>query len=539
MDRITKHIFGLCPLLLDISLTSSSEIHEASSSAPSQAHIAHIPPEIWDLILRQLGDDSLFNAGGVCRSFNIRCTAIYSERKNIDPQSLAGGSLDTQSDSLPALLLPTLTPQLRTLVCRFSSAENVIQDLEHLRAFLARSQSMEDLQLHFPAEQLPSTQEELDAKLEAQEALLPQMDALLHEMADKTAGPAFIMPTSHVYMIGQWRSRFGRGGSPGWFGLTPNEEQPYMCNLVWGPVFSRKFAPGGSAANPSSVHLKRVLGSSEAPGPFTFIAFDVDGKWWFAIDQDYANGFPAWEPSARPQDMRVVLPHIMLPSLRFLYINERTDPIPLTQFLLRHQTIELISDQVKGEGFELLAGASLALPLLTNLACADVAHLGPLLDAFDDSPRLRTFQISVKQHTPAAVASLMHALRRLSLSVLSEPAHLEIDLRGTDLLDMDPGETDELPSREALWEPIDDAERLIVGCLYGVDSVRVKCRTVSTARTFIPWLAMLPALQSLDLDIRREGTDSGGSFPAASIALLAETRAAMPWVPDIELGSDQ
>ncbi|KAJ7111460.1 hypothetical protein C8R44DRAFT_258596 [Mycena epipterygia] len=206
---------------------------------------------------------------------------------------------------------------------------------------------------------------------------------------------------------------------------------------------------------------------------------------------------------------------ITLPGLSSLYnINERIDPTALTQFLLRHQTIHSISYEARDE-FELLAGAQLALPCLARLSCEYTVQLWPLLDAFERSPELCTISIPVDRETPAGVASLKLSLRRLSVSTLSLPTRLEMDL----------------------GKSVDDEERLIVGCLYGVDSVLVRCETIDAAQMFIPWLALLPALGRLELKIQAERRKAGHARTPTSKAFLRKTRAAMPWVPEIVLNS--
>ncbi|KAJ7148637.1 hypothetical protein C8R43DRAFT_512550 [Mycena crocata] len=513
MNRLTTQFFKL---LLPLE-KCDSEVPGASVSAKSP--LPYIPPELWDLVLRELCDDALFNAGRVCHAFNSRCTTIYFEREDIVPQSLADGSLNIASYSLPALLLPTSTPQIRTLVCRFSERDQVVGDLKRLRVFLALSHSIEDVRLIFPDEDYtidPATQE----AGEAREALLKQISHVSREMARKTAGPVYIIPSPRVYMIGHW-------GSHPWFDFTPDEEEndniPRVIGgsrLVWGHFWSRKFAPCSSPANPGSMRLQRISGTA---GPFSFITFDQEnynthyqGMLWFELGRSHTreSPYPSWD--ANSPDLTAILPHLTLPALSYLQINERIDPTTLTQFLLRHPTITSITYEARDE----FASAPMALPALTHLSCEYIAQLIPLLDAFECSSLLYCITIRVERETPGGVAWLKYAIRRLSMSSISLPINLHIHLVESDIT---------FDGEE--FQPIDEDERHIVGCLYGVNSVVLRSDSIAAAQTFIPWLTMLPALRRLDLELKDE---SRTAWSPAAIALLEETRAAMPWVLDID-----
>ncbi|KAJ6542309.1 hypothetical protein DFH09DRAFT_1173993 [Mycena vulgaris] len=493
----------------DISRPCFSDLRRASrvSSVPFEDDIAHVPPEIWDLILRGLGDDSLFTAGGVYRAFNSRSTAIYLERKAISSESLAAGALDIESHCLPALLLPTSTPQLKTLVCRFMTLDDVTRDLHRLRRFLANSHSIEELRLFFSHDDDMTIDPMSPGAQYSREILLAEMSHISREMAGKTAGPVFILPTPHVYMIGNW-STFGRGGSPGWFGfMTDAEEKAEQVRvigasrLVWGPLRSRRWAPCDSAANPTSVLFRRISAASGAPRPFTLIAFDMDSMWWFQLGRQNSVDVPAWDASS--SEVAAVIPYMTLPDLAHLEIHERMDPTALGVFFRRHLHITSIDDQASG-GFMLL-DAPVSLPSLTQISCVDIERLAPLLDALDRSSQLARISIPFQRDTPAAVAALTYALRRLSTSALPE-------------------------SFEALSSDV-------FGRLHGVDSVHVRCDTLAAARALVPCLVMFPALQWLDLEIREARPRSGGASSRAASVFLREMRAALASVPNISLNS--
>ncbi|KAJ6465979.1 hypothetical protein DFH09DRAFT_1224999, partial [Mycena vulgaris] len=504
---------------LDISRPCFSELRRASrnSSVSFEDDIDHVPPEIWDLILRGLGDDSLFTASGVCRAFNSRSMAIYLERKAISPESLAAGALDIESHCLPALLLSTSTPQLKTLVCRFTALDDVSRDLHRLRRFLANSHSIEELQLFFPRDDDMTIDPMSPDAQYLREMLLAEMTHISREMASKTAGPVFILPTPHVYMIGNWGT-FRRGGSSGWFGfITDAEEEEEQVrvigasSLVWGPLWSRRWAPSDSAANPTSVLFRRISAASGAPRPFTLIAFDMDSMWWFQLGRQNSVDDPALDAS--PSEVAAVIPYLTLPDLAHLEIHERIDPTALGAFFRRHPHITSIDDQATGTFMFL--DAPVTLPSLVQISCTDIERLEPLLDALDRSPQLARISIPFQRDTPAAAAALTHALRRLSTSALSVPTHLSLDLV-------------ESESFEALSSDV-------FGRLHGVDSVHVRCDTLAAARALVPCLVMFPALQQLDLEIREARPRSGGASSRAASVFLREMRAALASVPNISL----
>ncbi|KAJ7258529.1 hypothetical protein C8J57DRAFT_1234133 [Mycena rebaudengoi] len=278
------------------------------------------PPEMWDLILRKLDEYSLFTAGGVCRAFNSRFTAIYLERKAISSESLVAGALNIESYCLLALLLPTSTPQLK----------------------LSPSPSAA-LSCQFPFTRGTPTVLSLRRR---------------HDRRPEVGGSS-ILEGDHShgdeYMIGNWGA-FGRGGSPGSFGFiteVEDEEKKIRvvgsANLVWGPLWSRRSAPAHSAANPTS------LGRSNS------------------------STFPPWEAS--PSTIPTVLSHITLPVLQHLHIHEQLDPTALGAFLRRHLHITSINDEASGTS--MLLDAPATLPLLTNISCSRSSPIRLLLDVVE------------------------------------------------------------------------------------------------------------------------------------------------------------
>jgi hypothetical protein len=163
----------------------------------------------------------------------------------------------------------------------------------------------------------------------------------------------------------------------------------------------------------------------------------------------------------------------------------------------------------------MLLDAPVTLPCLKEIYCMYIERLAPLLDALDRSPQLTRISIPVQRDTPDAVAALADALRRLCTSSLSVPTCLVLNLVESEFFEA-------LPSD-------------VVGRLHGVDWVHVRCATLAAARTLVPWIAMFPALQRLDLEIEEAQQRSGHASSQAASAFLRETRAALARVPNISL----
>ncbi|KAJ6467528.1 hypothetical protein C8R47DRAFT_1152577 [Mycena vitilis] len=496
---------------VDISRTCLSELRRVSSalSLNSEDDVAHVPPEIWDLILRDLDDLSLFAASGVCRAFNSRSTIIYLERKAISSESLTARTLDIESHCLPALLLPTSTPQLKTLVCRFTAKDDIPRDLHRLRRLLANSHSIEELRLSFPPQDMTQDPNSPGAQY-WREMLVAEMSLISREMAGKTTGPVFVLPTPHVYMVGNW------GRSPGWFGFMMDAEEEEeeeeirvigAANLEWGPLWSRRSVPCVDAANPGSVLLRRIPAASGVPRPFTLISFGMDSMWWFELGRQNSVDVPPWD--AAPSDVATVLPFLTLPALVHLTIYEPIDPAALGEFFRRHPLISAIYD--RSNGASMFIDAPVTLRTLTDIFCADIRRLAPLLDAFDRSPQITRIFIPFQCDTPNAAAALTDALRRLCTSSLSLPICLVLDVVESEVF-------------EAL--PLD-----VVGRLHGVDWLIVRCDTLVAARALVSLVAMFPALQRVEFEI--EDAPSLPSRPRAAVRFLRETRAALARVPNV------
>ncbi|KAJ7491852.1 hypothetical protein B0H11DRAFT_2008089 [Mycena galericulata] len=463
-----------------------------------------LPPELWELVLEELWDDSLLIAARVCSSFNDRCIAIYLRRRNVTREEIATGSLAISSDLLGVLQLLRLTPQIHTLVCRFW-AFNVLRDLKYLREFLSRQHGLKELSVFF-YENVAAAYETDTMFPYSQQTLLTELGNVFRAMTAKSMGPVVIMDST-IHTIGRWGLAGGLVQSQ--FTVRAVKSAPRLCRLVWGPQRN------DILASISSIHCTSI--TSRTSQPFTLITLDQEFQWSMSLGA-------RWKAKAKnavsPSQLERIIPHITFPILRSLQINEMVDPTILSPFLIRHPMIERI--WFNPDHLELPCRKPLhqplELPKLTDLSCRNPAFLCIALDAFGWSPRLQNVSIALRRHSPAHVAALKLGLRRLSLTPTS--ITLKVDVWHID---------------EGPWEPIGDDEGRIVGCLYHVSSVFIDAWSILDVRRLIPWLAMLPCLRRVELSIFNEDTLANGTVGSYGPSVTSQIRAALPWVAHVSM----
>ncbi|KAJ7775986.1 hypothetical protein DFH07DRAFT_798957 [Mycena maculata] len=467
-----------------------------------------LPPELWDLVLEELCDEDLFTAAHVCAGFNDRAIVIYFQRRNISRQGFSIGSLIITSDLLRVLQLSRFTPEIHTLVCHFW-AFRVLRDLGFLRDFILRCGGIQELSVFFHGN--VATAYETDTIFPyPQQSLLTVLGETLCAMTAKSMAPIVIICDSAIHMIGRWATQ--HSPQVAWmkktrFSVTFRKEVSPLCDFVWGRGWRRiRVASGRITA------IRVISVTSQTTEPFTLIIVNKD----IARELDFGASVVA-QDAASPSDLKIIIPHITLPSLQFLWINDNIDPTILTDFLLRHSTIYTIRYKpASAPRAPTLLTHPLALPFLTRLYCPHPSNLGLLLDAFERSPRLEAISITFARHSPSRVVALKRGLRRLSLL----PTSICLELRVG-------------PAGEGFWYPIDDAERQIVGCLYPVSSVVIDAYFLRDIAPHFHWLAMLPALTRLGISVLGEHRADDGTFSPAVTSLLQDARAALPWVPEI------
>ncbi|KAJ6451386.1 hypothetical protein C8R47DRAFT_1204535 [Mycena vitilis] len=510
------HDWIICPRALSIFFPNRDQWQQDVSGHPSNN------PTLY----RNL--KSLFSSR-TCRAFNDRSTVIYLERTGLTFEDFkAGAALNIESYCLPALMLPTSTPQLKTLVCRFTAKHRILRDLRRLRIFLAKCHSIEVLKLSFHhADDMAQNPTSLKSQTR-RKILVTELSHISREMAGKTAGPVFMVPGPNVYKIGSWGGWFGSwSGSPGRFGFLPDAVDQDtrvrvvgVARLVWeNPPFwswSRKSAICINPANPNSVLFRRIPVSSRVPRPFTLIAFDMESMWWFELGRQ-ARG-KRWSWDAAPSELATILPYLRLPKLQRLTTHESIDPVALGAFVRRHPRIMSLHDYASGASAFL--NAPVRLPWLTELSCKHIRRLAPLLNALDRAPGLARISIPFQCHTPEAAAAFAAALRRLSASPLATPSCLVLNL------DFD---------SELSKEQFDALPAGVARRMHAVDWLHVRCTTLAAARALVPGIALFPALQQVDFEVRDARHPSGRGRSKAASVFLRETRVALKRVPEVSL----
>ncbi|KAJ7448378.1 hypothetical protein FB451DRAFT_1289155 [Mycena latifolia] len=513
-------------------LTRPQELHRPVLPSPLS-----LPLEVWELVLEELGDEGLVVAARVCRAFNDLCIAICLTRNEISAKSFDGGILNIHSRILYVLQLSRLTPQIHTLVCHFWIFR-VLRNMKFLRHFVVRSHEIKELQLSF-AGNLINTHKIDTSFPYSQQALLTEFCNVLRAMAAKTRGPVVVVIASHIYRLrsrdlANWGLRYFKYwshpfGYVAWidrirYALKPEVTEPNLLMLV-SPTHRgrRKFR---CTEKLQSVNVRAIPAASDRTESFTFMTFTTDTETFLEFGTPWWSSSPGVVPGSQ---LTSIIPHITMTSLRNLRINEDVDPKALGEFLARHHSIRHIDygatespgarwpNVKRSDGSvscRLLTSFPLALPCLTSLSCRDPAQIIPLLDSFDLSPQLSSIKIGLERQSPDSVSALKRAFRRLSLR--TAPLSFTISA---------------WRASEHPWEPISEEERQITGCVYCIHDVYIYARDTADAQLFIPWLGMLPALSRLVLSIYALWRDDGAARPA----LLQEFRAALPWVPEIEI----
>ncbi|KAJ7437930.1 hypothetical protein B0H11DRAFT_2106211 [Mycena galericulata] len=467
-----------------------------------------LPPELWELVLEELCDESLLIAARVCTAFNDLCITIYLSRRNITRKKLGKGSLSIHSDLLPVLQLWRLTPQLHTLFCLFW-AFDVLRNLKSLRSFLLRSGEIQEISISFYENVV--TAHENDIFPYSGATLLTELGHVFRAMTAKTATPVVIVFHSHIYLIGAWGSRgschFPNRGPASWlekarFSIKAMNGNPTLCRFVWGRGHPKKKVVIGDI---TGIHCKPV--ASGTAHPFTLITINKETERTLTLGPSTYS-----RVATTGSELACIIPHITLPSLETLGIKDGIDPTVFTEFLIRHPSIRCIGFNPSSAPIGKITTHPLALPRLERLDCDDPSHFGPLLDVFHMSPHLKDVSFHFRRQSSAAVGALKRGLRRLSLVPISINLRVFIWDRGKEP-----------------WEPIGDDEANIVGCLYGVSAMYINAYSISDVERIIPWLAMLPRLQRVQISTLIHHGDG----PEVQ-ELIEQARAALPWVPLID-----
>ncbi|KAJ7617172.1 hypothetical protein FB45DRAFT_1034466 [Roridomyces roridus] len=438
-----------------------------------------LPSEVWDSILADLSDDFLLLAAGVCSTFNERCIVEYLHRHGVSRQDLRSHStLTLPADLLPVFALSVQTmPQAHTLVCTFLAFHDVPRELRYLQQFISRADAgqVQQLDLRFDGNVLGTNTPY------SQQELLTELEGVLKAIVGKTpGGPVAVLDGSDIHLVGPR------------FSLASVKADPTTCRLVW------EHKTRLLLRDITSIHCSVAgLGTSQ---PFTLIVFNHQAEPTVRFGAKFRT---------QQTELNALLPHINFPgALARVRIAALVNPAVLASFVTRHPTIQFIHSELSSKlPPRRLLTEPLALPSLTQIESKHVAHLPALMEAFGGAPLLETISLPIHRRTPGEVVVLTEALRGLATLPGGE---LRMSLCAWDI------------GRHA-WEPITEAEREVVESLDRITAVSIEADSVGDVMCQLPWLAMLPALESVKVRIFERWASAG------------EVRAALPGVAEIEV----
>ncbi|KAJ7762911.1 hypothetical protein B0H16DRAFT_1883817 [Mycena metata] len=476
-----------------------------------------LPVEIWDTILNFLPDTALLRTACVCRTFNELSIGIYLGRNGLNM-----GSLTMHSHHLKALNLSYVAPSARSLVCNFW-AFDVLRDLRRLLEVIKKSPELTDVSLdwghnlfrvHIFDNRVPYSPR----------SLLTTFLDVLSALAHKTPGPVIVVTEAGIFKLrpedilcwelGDWPDtfrRFGRYRSKMRAKIGFGAEKYSFFAVPYGGDVRSSF----TLANIHTVNVCSIQTQWQTFGPFTLMAFPTS-----SLRLAPTPGLPA-------AALSTILPHITVPFLRLLYVDADIHPGALSEFVGRHKHIKdirLIRDALKEVSSftkTTLCHPPRTLPYLTTLEGPDGLGLIDLLDAFD-SPSVSTLRISCHPRCTAAhVAGLKSVLRRISFR--TRPITLVLSLH--------------VPSwcPPAVRIPISGEEQTIVGAAYCIENVGIENGTFEEARMLLPWLAMLPALQEVEV-VSVIYHSNQTAITAERQDFLRDARAVLPSVVDLVIG---
>ncbi|KAJ7677091.1 hypothetical protein DFH06DRAFT_1169759 [Mycena polygramma] len=465
-----------------------------------------LPSELWDLVLNSLTNDGLLQTACVCRALNEISLSLYVRRHDMN---MASTSLRVLSYFLRVMHIACITPRIDTLRCKFRTFD-VLRDMRSLRGVLRKCPQLTDISLDWGFNNLFRIHS-FDTKVSyPPEALITTLLDVLCTIADRTPGPVVVVASGSIF-------RFQSKDISHW------------------ELLSSK-APPGHGRRRLLARLQSVLRRSRPRGCVSLAFHDHSGEYlhldcinsvvvrsihggpelgWFTLIT-LQTAHLALQPtlSLPPTYLSTLLAHIVLPALVHLELKSTAiDPVALAAFLNRHPAIRKIGITHSGdpEGWapgRALCSPSAILPNLVQLDANDGFALTSLLDAFD-FPRVRMIHFCAPRSTALHLAGWKSALRRLSLR--THPTELEL-----------------IPSRMVSGDrtvPVDDEERLIVGTLFCVNSVRLTDAEIGDAYHVLKWMAMLPALQTLVL--RLPGSRNS-SYSSEITGFLEHARGMLP-----------
>ncbi|KAJ7434050.1 hypothetical protein B0H11DRAFT_2119601, partial [Mycena galericulata] len=464
-----------------------------------------LPVELWDYVFHELPDYPLLTISGTCRTFNALCMPIFLLRKGIPSDSLAAGDLAILPHLITALQLSFYTPPIQSLSCQFW-AFRTYEHLRSLRNLIYRSSSIKKLELLFDGFLSVTSTTVMLGQYSAR-ATMDLFRDIAYAMSARFSGPVVIVGphdifTCHPRDVRRWKiyNFHFSGGFGNYISSAFKSTQSIFTTVRLHNGATAKVHPLGSIL---SAHIYEIPSITKRPdASSTLIVLNHQHITSIVLgDPDHAQTTLDFG-----DELSVILPCITLPALDSVTLNtDNVDAVILSQFLARHRTLLSVAHgagQVKNST-EALISPAVALPELNRVNATVPMNMIRLLDAFEASPKLSNLGFHYDRSSPQDTAALKTLFRRISRR--PKDTYLQLVLP--------PGTT----------KPMDEEERAIAGSLNCIRSVQIACLRLETAANILPWLALLPRLQSVDLRFLLARVDA-----VEKTVFISEVMAALP-----------
>ncbi|KAJ7208355.1 hypothetical protein GGX14DRAFT_454435 [Mycena pura] len=222
-------------------------------------------------------------------------------------------------------------------------------------------------------------------------------------------------------------------------------------------------------------------------------------------------------------ELAAILPHLVLPTLRFLHIDmATTDRAALATFLQRHPKIQFLFYDPPDATLRPwpLLPFPMQHPELVSISVTNPLDVIPALDALGASPNLRSLSFRYTRGAPesASATQLTAALRRIAERSGYIALVLVLGAVANRALTAD--------------------EQVTARALVGVRHVDVDCANVAAGRAILPWLNLLPALERVTFRSGRGIFRWGGSRRdphSDAMRFLEDAMAGLPNVAEVVL----
>ncbi|KAJ7844182.1 hypothetical protein B0H13DRAFT_2676237 [Mycena leptocephala] len=418
---------------------------------------------------------------------------IYLVRKGIPPLSLASGDICIQSALIKALQLSFYIPRSSVFHADFGT------------------KSIRKLELIFHEELFQAASRPLD-RVPYNPAVMNLFRDIVYSMSERFSGPVVIVGWQDIFScrprdIRRWKlHKFHfSGGLGNYIHSAFKSPRPIRTTIRLHDGASANVFPIQSI---KTAHIYEIPSVASTPGTSSTLVV-LNHEHITSLVLGYSKNSNSYSiPGA---ELSVVLPCITLPLLYTITLNTETiDPVVLSQFLARHKTLlslEFDSERPAAPARALITPA-VTLPALHRINSSSPANVVRLLDALEWSPKLSNLGFSYDRSTPHLIAGLNVLLRRLGQR--TRDVQLQLVLAASNM------------------RPLDEEESAIASTLACVRSVQMNVLRQETAREILPWLALLPRLQLLDLGFLMTSANVD-----ERMGFVQEVRAALP--ADVEI----